>query len=95
MAALVQTIKVQNMIVGAGVLPSANDVRGVIMGDVVGAFVVGLPIAIVLGLFTPLAVFGVFLARAIEEVAKLFIFNWRKNRIDWDKLAREQHVVAA
>lgn len=95
MAALVQTIKVQNMIVGAGVLPSANDVRGVILGDVVGAFVVGLPIAIVLGLFTPLAVFGVFLARAIEEVAKLFIFNWRKNRIDWDKLAREQHVVAA
>lgn len=95
MAALVQTIKVQNMIVGAGVLPSANDVRGVILGDVVGAFVVGLPIAIVLGLFTPLAVFGVFLARIIEEVAKLFIFNWRKNRIDWDKLAREQHVVAA
>lgn len=94
MAALVQTIKVQNMIVGAGVLPSANDVRGVILGDVVGAFVVGLPIAIVLGLFTPLAVFGVFLARIIEEVAKLFIFNWRKNRIDWDKLAREQHVAA-
>ena len=33
-----QVVKVRNMIVGAGVLPSANDVRGVIMGDVVGAF---------------------------------------------------------
>lgn len=94
-AAAVQIFKVQNMILGAGVLPSGNDVRGVILGDVVGAFVVGLPIAIVLGLYTPLAVFGVFLARSIEEIAKLFIFKWRTNRIDWDKLAQEQHVVAA
>ncbi len=49
-----QVVKVRNMIIGAGVLPSGNDVRGVILGDAVGAFVVGLPLAILLGLHTPL-----------------------------------------
>lgn len=93
-AALVQTFKVQNMIVGAGVLPSGNDVRGVIMGDAVGAFGVGLPVAIGLGLYTPLGVYGVFIGRAVEEVAKLQIFTWRKNRINWDQLAQEQHITS-
>jgi Na+-driven multidrug efflux pump len=53
--AVAQVVKVRNMTLGAGVLPSAGDVRGVIVGDVVGAFVVGLPLALVLGLHTPLA----------------------------------------
>ncbi|HET6664324.1 MAG TPA: MATE family efflux transporter [Acidimicrobiales bacterium] len=82
-----QVIKVRNMILGAGVLPSGNDVRGVILGDAVGAFVVGLPLAIVLGLHTPLGVLGVFVARVVEEVAKLAIFTWRARRVRWDVLA--------
>lgn len=93
-AALVQTVKVQNMILGAGVLPSGNDVRGVIMGDALGAFLVGIPIAIVLGLNSPLVVYGVFIARVVEEVAKLGIFTWRKRRINWDDLAQKQLVTA-
>src|SRR3954454_293598 len=56
-----QVVKVRNMVLGAGVLPSGNDVRGVILGDVAGAFVVGLPLAVLLGLHTPLGVAGVFL----------------------------------
>ena len=66
--ALFQVVKVRNMVLGAGVLPSGDDVRGVILGDVAGAFVVGLPLAVVLGLHTPLGVAGVFVARVIEEV---------------------------
>ena len=96
--ALTQVVKVRNMIVGGGVLPSAGDGRGIIVGDLIGAFVVGLPLALWLGLYTPLGVWGVFIARTADEVAKVLIFQWRKNRVDWDRLAQEQRgkeVVAA
>lgn len=85
--AVAQVVKVRNMILGAGVLPSAGDVRGVIMGDVAGAFAVGLPLAIVLGLHTPLGVLGVFAGRVIEELAKVVIFSRRTRRIRWQALA--------
>jgi putative MATE family efflux protein len=82
-----QIAKVQNMILAAGILPSGNDVKGVIIGDVSGAFVIGLPLAILLGLNTPMGIYGVFLARIIEEFAKWVIFARRMRRINWDKLA--------
>ncbi|MFC4637143.1 MATE family efflux transporter [Deinococcus hohokamensis] len=88
-AAATQVVKVRNMIVGGGVLPGAGDGKGVILGDVVGAFVVGLPLAIWWGLYTPLGVWGVFMARSLEEVVKVAIFEWRRRRLDWDRLARE------
>jgi putative MATE family efflux protein len=80
-------VKVRNLILGAGVLPAGSDVRGVITGDAVGAFVVGLPLAVLLGLHTPLGIAGVFLARVIEEVAKVAVFSWRAHRLDWQELA--------
>jgi hypothetical protein len=33
-------------------------------------------------------VLGVFVARVVEEVAKLAIFTWRARRLRWDVLAR-------
>ncbi|HET7397128.1 MAG TPA: MATE family efflux transporter [Intrasporangium sp.] len=81
-----QVVKVRNMILGAGVLPSANDVRGVILGDVTGAFLVGLPLALLLGLYTPLGYVGIFAARVVEEVAKLGVFTWRARRLRWDAI---------
>lgn len=89
MNAAFQVVKVRNMIVGAGVLPSGNDVRGVILGDVVGAFVVGLPLAVLLGLHTPLGFAGIFAARIVEEFAKLAIFSYRARRIRWDALVAQ------
>jgi putative MATE family efflux protein len=80
-------VKVRNLILGAGVLPAGGDVRGVITGDAVGAFVVGLPLAVLLGLHTPLGIAGVFLARVTEEVAKVAVFSWRAHRLDWQELA--------
>ena len=67
-------------------------------GDIVsafGAFVIGLPLAVVLGLFTPLGVIGVFAARVIEELAKVAIFSQRSRRVRWDVLARRQQPGAA
>lgn len=88
-----QIVKVRNMIVGAGVLPSGNDTGGVILGDVVSAFLVGLPLAVLLGLYTPLGVTGVFLARVTEESVKMGIFAWRAGRLKWERLAAEQSGV--
>ena len=84
-----QVVKVRNMIVGAGVLPSGNDVRGVILGDVVGAFAVGLPLAVLLGLHTPMGYVGIFVARIVEEIAKLAVFSYRAKRIRWESLVAQ------
>jgi Na+-driven multidrug efflux pump len=61
-----QVVKVRNMILGAGVMPSGGDVRGV-----------------VLELFTPLGVIGLFVARVIEECVRLAILTARTRRISW------------
>lgn len=94
-AALSQVIKVRNIILGAGVLPSGGDVRGVVIGDAVGAFAVGLPLAIILGLYTPLGIIGLFLARVIEEAVKLLIFTARTRRISWQAVVRREAVNTA
>ncbi|GBF05031.1 MATE efflux family protein [Deinococcus aerius] len=93
--AATQVVKVRNMILGGGALPSVGDGKGVITGDVVGAFVVGLPLAIFLGLYTPLGVWGVFLARVLDELAKVAIFEWRRRRVNWVGLAEAQRGALA
>lgn len=93
--ALTQPVKVANMVFGGGVLPSGSDVKGVIIGDAIGAFAVGIPLAVVLGLFTPLGVVGIFLARSVEEAAKLFIFRARAHRVDWTRLISAHRAETA
>ncbi len=95
MNAAFQVVKVRNMILGAGVMPSGGDVRGVILGDGVSAFLVGLPLAIVLGLFTPLGLVGIFVARILEEIVKLGIFTRRTRRIRWEAVVRREAVNVA
>ena len=92
---LSQVVKVRNMILGAGVMPSGGDVRGVVLGDGVSAFFVGLPLAIILGLFTPLGVVGLFLARVIEECVKLVIFTIRTRRISWEAVVMRETAAHA
>jgi putative MATE family efflux protein len=95
MNAAFQVVKVRNMILGAGVMPSGGDVKGVILGDGVGAFLVGLPLAIGLGLFTPLGLIGIFIARILEEVVKLGIFTRRTRRIRWEAVVEREAVNVA
>lgn len=89
-AAALQWMKVQNMVLGGGVLPSAGDTKGVLLGDSVGILIVGLPLSAVLGLYTPLAWLGIFIARGLEEIAKLAVFVYRSQRIDWSRVIADQ-----
>ena len=82
-----QVIKVQNMLLGMGVLPGGNDPRGVLIGDAVAAFVVGLPLAYLLAFPLGLGLWGLLIARVLEETAKMLIFLWRAKKIKW-----EQHI---
>jgi len=91
--AVLQPLKVRVSLMGASILPSGNDLRGVIMGDAIGPFVFGLPLALLLGLCTPLGIYGVFIARAIEEIVKLFIFTWRGRRLNWDAIAATHNML--
>jgi putative MATE family efflux protein len=88
--ALVQVVKVRNMILGGGILTSGSDIRGVIYGDAVGALVVGIPLAFALGLYTPLGIWGIVIGRAADEIVKVLIFEYRARRIDWQKLIDSQ-----
>jgi putative MATE family efflux protein len=87
--AVFQWIKVQNMVMGSGVLPSGSDLKAVVAGDSAGVILAGLPSSVLLGLFTGLGFVGVTIGRIAEELVKFAIFRHRMHRIDWDALAIE------
>lgn len=89
--ASIQTFKIRIGLMGAAILPSADDVRSVVIGDFISPFFVGIPLAIALSLFTPLGVYGIFLARVIEEFFKFAFFSWRQRRINWDAVAAKHY----
>jgi putative MATE family efflux protein len=91
--AAIQPVKVRNALMGASVLPSGNDVRGVMIGDFTAPFIVGLPLSLLLGLATPLGIYGVFIARGLEEIAKVMIFTWRGRRLNWDAIAAKHNML--
>ncbi|MBB6097067.1 putative MATE family efflux protein [Deinobacterium chartae] len=89
-----QAVKVRNMILGAGVLPSGGDGRGVILGDVISAFVVGLPAAYLLGFVLGFGAWGVFWARILEELAKVAIFTVRARKLRWEAVVSSPQALA-
>jgi len=89
--ASIQTFKVRIGLMGAAILPSADDVRGVVIGDFISPFFVGIPLALVLSFLTPLGVYGIFVARVIEEFFKFGFFSWRQRRISWDAVAAKHY----
>lgn len=90
-----QVFKVANMVRGGGVLPSGSDTRGVLIGDAVSAFVVGLPLAWVLAFELELGVWGVLWARILEEIVKVAIFAWRARRLAWPRVIERREARAS
>jgi putative MATE family efflux protein len=79
-------VKVRNMILAGGVLPSVGDARAVVAGDI-GGTLISLPLAYLLGFPLAFGVWGIFTARALEEAIKAIFFAWRAGRLRWDDLA--------
>ena len=90
--ATIQFVKVRIALLGAAILPSGDDVKGVVIGDFIAPFFVGVPIVIALAFFTPLGIYGLFIGRTIEEFFKVFFFSWREHRIQWQAVA-DKHFV--
>jgi Na+-driven multidrug efflux pump len=82
--AAIHPFKVRNMIL-VGILSGGSDARSVVTGDAGGAFMVGLPLAYLLAFTVGFGVWGIFLARAIEEIIKTLFFSWRTGRLTWQE----------
>jgi putative MATE family efflux protein len=90
--AAIQFVKVRIALLGAAILPSGDDVKGVVIGDFIAPFLVGVPITIALAFFTPLGIYGLFIGRTIEEFFKVFFFTLRERRINWSTVAKRHFV---
>jgi len=90
--AAIQFVKVRIALLSAAILPSGDDVKGVVIGDFIAPFFVGIPVTIALAFFTPLGIYGLFIGRTIEEFFKLFFFTMRERRINWNTVAKRHFV---
>jgi Na+-driven multidrug efflux pump len=73
-AALVQPAKVLNSVFGNGVLPSGRDTKFILATHLIASYLVGLPTAVLFGIFQGLSRLGAFGSRATEEIIKTVFF---------------------
>jgi putative MATE family efflux protein len=85
-----QPAKVLNGIFGNGLFATGGDTKYVLMANLFGTCGLGLPLAIFLGLFTRLGLYGVFLAKGADEMTKLVFFFWRYRTPSWYKTSLEE-----
>jgi Na+-driven multidrug efflux pump len=78
--AITQPAKILSSVLGNGVLASGGDTRFVLIGNLAGTYILGLPTAAGLGL---LAKFGVFAGKILEEVVKAAFFFLRFRSARW------------
>jgi putative MATE family efflux protein len=90
--AAIHLVKVRNMI-QVGIMLGSGDARGAVIGDVAGAFALGLPLAYLLGFTAGFGVWGIFLARTIEEIIKTIFFGWRVSRLPYGRFTAGQNIV--
>lgn len=90
--AAIQFVKIRIILLSSAVLPSGDDVKGVVWGDFLAPVLVGIPTVVVLALFTPLGIYGLFIGRTLEELSKAVYFSWRERRIHWQSVA-DRHFV--
>jgi Na+-driven multidrug efflux pump len=62
------------------------------MANLAGTYGIGLPCAILLGLFTGLGLYGVFFAKGADEIIKLVCFFFRYRTPAWYQKALENRV---
>lgn len=80
--AILMPVKVQNMILGGGILKSGGRTRYVMMIDIIGTWLIGVPLALLTGLYFRLPIVWVYFIFSQEELVRfivsVFIFRGRK-----------------
>jgi putative MATE family efflux protein len=80
-SALLQPLKISNMVLAMGVLRSGGDVRFVTINEV--WILVGVACAWLFGVHLGLGIAGVLIGKACEEALKLAAFSWRLKSGRW------------
>jgi Na+-driven multidrug efflux pump len=81
-------------VLGNGVLASGGDTRFILLGNLAGTYLIGLPAAVGLGLFTGLGFFGVFTGKVFEEGVKATCFLLRFLKYPWYEHALQDERIA-
>ena len=80
--AILMPVKVQNMILGGGIIRSGGKTKYVMMIDVMGTWLIGVPLALLTGLYFKIPVIWVYFVLSQEELVRLiisvFMFRSRK-----------------
>ena len=80
--AILMPVKVQNMILGGGIIRSGGRTKYIMMIDVFGTWLIGVPLALVCGLVWRLPIVWVYFILSQEELVRfiisVFMFRGRK-----------------
>ena len=80
--AILMPVKVQNMILGGGIIRSGGKTKYVMMIDMMGTWLIGVPLALLTGLYFKIPVIWVYFVLSQEELVRLivsvFMFRSRK-----------------
>ena len=71
--AILMPVKVQNMILGGGIIRSGGKTKYVMLIDMMGTWLIGVPLALLTGLYFRLPVVWDYFIMSQEEVARLII----------------------
>ena len=80
--AVLMPIKVQNMILGGGIIRSGGRTKYIMMIDMLGTWLIGAPLALLTGLVFKLPIVWVYFILSQEELVRfiisIFMFRSRK-----------------
>lgn len=71
--AVLMPVKVQNMILGGGILRSGGKTKYVMLIDMMGTWLIGVPLALISGLYFRLPVVWVYFILSQEELARFIV----------------------
>ena len=71
--AILTPVKVQNMILGGGIIRSGGKTKYVMLIDMMGTWLIGVPLALISGLYFRLPVVWVYFILSQEELARFIV----------------------
>ena len=81
--ALYAPVKVLNMILGGGIIRSGGDTRIIMMIDIIGTWLVGIPLCFLAAYGLKLSIVPVYAILSVEEVVRLVISLIIFKRKNW------------